>query len=319
MWRVRSLLAVLAIALVAVGTAAAQSWPNKPVRLIVPYAPGGSTDNATRAFADKLSQRLGQQFVIENKGGAAGAIGVEAGVKSAPDGYSFVVLPLATVTVLPHARKLPYDAFKDFAYVGRFVAGTLTFAVRTDLAVDDMKAYLALVKANPGKYFYASPGIGAMPHLAVEALKELAKVDIVHVPYRGGAEAIQDFLAGNVHSVHESNTMPLAKTGKAKMLAVIDTERHPDFPDVPTLAEAVPGYDVVNWFGMAGPAGVPADIVQKLSAELNAIAAMEDVRARLLPLGLRPIKDTPADMAANVRKEYDRYQALVTKLNIKLE
>ena len=319
MWRVRSLLAVLAIALVAAGTAAAQSWPNKPVRLIVPYAPGGSTDNATRAFADKLSQRLGQQFVIENKGGAAGAIGVEAGVKSAPDGYSFVVLPLATVTVLPHARKLPYDAFKDFAYVGRFVAGTLTFAVRTDLAVDDMKAYLALVKANPGKYFYASPGIGAMPHLAVEALKELAKVDIVHVPYRGGAEAIQDFLAGNVHSVHESNTMPLAKTGKAKMLAVIDTERHPDFPEVPTLAEAVPGYDVVNWFGMAGPAGVPADIVQKLSAELNAIAAMEDVRARLLPLGLRPIKDTPADMAANVRKEYDRYQALVTKLNIKLE
>jgi tripartite-type tricarboxylate transporter receptor subunit TctC len=214
----RSLLAVLAIALAAATTAAAQPWPNKSVKVIVPYAPGGSTDNAARAFADKLSTRLGQQFVVDNRGGAAGAIGVEAGAKSPPDG-----------------------------------------------------------------------------------------------------EAIQDFLAGNVHSVHESNTMPLAKTGKAKMLAVIDTERHPDFPDVPTLAEAVPGYDVVNWFGMAGPAGVPAEIVQKLGEELNAIAGMEDVRARLLPLGLRPIKDKPADMAANVRKEYDRYQTLVTKLNIKLE
>lgn len=318
MRRTCSLLAILTVALAA-GTATAQSWPAKPVRLIVPYAPGGSTDNATRAFADKLSQRLGQQFVIENKGGAAGAIGVETGAKAPPDGYSFVVLPLATVTVLPHARKLPYDAFKDFTYVGRFVAGTLTFAVQANLPANDIKSYLALAKANPGKYFYASPGIGAMPHLAVEALKELAQVNLVHVPYRGGAEAIQDFLAGNVHSVHESNTMPIVKSGKAKMLAVIDTERHPDFPDVPTLAEAVPGYDVVNWFGMAGPAGVPAEILQKLSAELNAIAAMDDVRARLLPLGLRPIKDTPAEMAANVRKEFDRYQALVTKLDIKLE
>jgi tripartite-type tricarboxylate transporter receptor subunit TctC len=308
-----------AVATVVALPALAQTWPARPVRLIVPYAPGGSTDNATRAFADKLSQRLGQQFVIENKGGAAGAIGVELGARSAPDGYSFVVLPLATVTVLPHARKLPYDPFKDFTYVGRFVAGTLTFAVQPNLAANDMKSYLALAKANPGKYTYGSPGIGAMPHLAVEALKELASVDVLHVPYRGGAEAIQDFLAGNVHSVHESNTMPLAKGGKAKLLAVIDTERHPEFPDVPTLAEQVPGYDVVNWFGLAGPAGVPPEVVGKLSAEMNAIALMEDVRARLLPLGLRPIGDTPPEMAGNVRKEFDRYQAMVQRLNIKME
>jgi tripartite-type tricarboxylate transporter receptor subunit TctC len=313
------LLFLAAVAALVALPAHAQTWPARPVRLIVPYAPGGSTDNATRAFADKLSQRLGQQFVIENKGGAAGAIGVELGARAAPDGYSFVVLPLATVTVLPHARKLPYDPFKDFTYVGRFVAGTLTFAVQPNLAANDMKGYLALVKANPGKYTYGSPGIGAMPHLAVEALKELASVDILHVPYRGGAEAIQDFLAGNVHSVHESNTMPLAKGGKAKLLAVIDTERHPEFPDVPTLAEQVPGYDVVNWFGLAGPAGVPPEVVGKLSAEMNAIALMDDVRARLLPLGLRPIGDMPPEMAGNVRKEFDRYQTMVQRLNIKME
>jgi len=316
--RIVPLFAALATLLFS-AAAFAQAWPSRPVRVIVPYAPGGSTDNATRAFADKLSQRLGQQFVIDNKGGAAGAIGVEAGAKSAADGYSFVVLPLATVTVLPHARKLPYDPFKDLTYVGRFASGTLTFAVLPSLPANDIKGYLALVKANPGKYFYASPGIGAMPHLAVEALKELAGIDLVHVPYRGGAEAVQDFLAGNVHSVHESNAMPLVKSGKAKMLAVIDSERHPDFPEVPTLAEAVPGYDVVNWFGLAGPAGLAPEIVARLSTELNAVAAMADVRERMLPLGLRPTPDTPAAMAANVRKEFDRYGAMVQRLNIKME
>ena len=317
----RALIAVLAAVPLLAGSlaAAAQSWPSRPVKIIVPYAPGGSTDNAARGFADKLSTALGQQFVIENKGGAAGAIGVEAGAKSPPDGYTFVVLPAATVTVLPHGRKTPYDPFKDFAYVGRFVFGTLTFAVNPSVPANSMREFIAHAKANPGKLLYGSSGVGAMPHITFEVLKEMAGIDVVHVPYRGGAEAINDMLANHVQAAGESNTMPHAKAGKAKLLAVIDTERHPDFPDVPTMAEVLPGYDVVNWFGMAAPAGTPSEVVQRLSDELNKAAAMPDVKARMLPLGLRPSADTPAQMTAVVRQEYDRYGALVKRHNIQME
>ena len=307
------------VLLVAAVPAWAQSWPNRPVKVIVPYAPGGSTDNAARSFADKLSTSLGQQFVIENKGGAAGAIGVEAGAKSPPDGYTFVVLPAATVTVLPHGRKTPYDPFKDFAYVSRMVFGTLTFAVNPSVPAGTMQEFIALAKAQPGKLLYGSSGVGAMPHITLEVLKELAGIDVVHVPYRGGAEAVNDMLANHVQAAGESNTMPHAKAGKAKLLAVIDAERHPDFPDVPTMAEVVPGYDVINWFGVAAPAGTPAEIVQRMSEELNKAAALPDVKARLLPLGLRPSADTPAAMTATVRKEFDRYGDLIRRHNIKME
>ena len=253
----RFLLAMLVAAALGTGAlpASAQSWPTRPVKIIVPYAPGGSTDNAARAFADKLSTALGQQFVIENKGGAGGSIGVEAGAKSPPDGYTFVVLPAATVTVLPNGRKTPYDPFRDFAYVGRFVFGTLTFAVNPAVPANSMREFIAYAKANPGKLLYGSSGIGAMPHISFEVMREMAGIDVGHVPYRGGAEAINDMLAGHVHAAGESNTMPHAKAGKARLLAVIDKERHPEFPDVPTMAEVLPGYDVLNWFGMAAPAG----------------------------------------------------------------
>jgi tripartite-type tricarboxylate transporter receptor subunit TctC len=296
-----------------------QTWPDRPVRVIVPYPAGGSTDNAARVFGEQLSQRLGQTVVIDNKGGAGGAIGVEAAAKSAPDGYTFVVLPMATVTVLPHARVTPYDPFKDFAYVGRFVFGTLTFAVSPDFPATDIKSFIAAVKAKPGAYNAGSSGIGAMPHLAVEVFRELAGVDLVVVHYRGGADAIKDFLGGRVQTVHESNVMPLAKAGKARMLAVIDSERHPDFPDVPTLAESLPGYDVTNWFGLAAPAGTPPAVVARMSALLNEIAVLPDVRTKLLPLGLRPVTDTPAAMEADVRKGHARYGELVRRLNIRME
>jgi tripartite-type tricarboxylate transporter receptor subunit TctC len=296
-----------------------QAWPDRPVRVIVPYPAGGSTDNAARVFSEQLSQRLGQPVVIDNKGGAGGAIGVDAAAKSAPDGYTFVVLPMATVAVLPHARPTPYDPFKDFAYIGRFVFGTLTFAVPPDFPATDMKSFIAALKAKPGAYNAGTSGIGGMPHLAVEVFRELAGVDLVVVHYRGGADAIKDFLGGRVQTVHESNVMPLAKAGKARMLAVIDSERHPDFPDVPTLAEALPGYDVTNWFGLAAPAGTPPAVIARMSALLNEIAAMPDIRTKLLPLGLRPVGDTPAAMEADVRKGHSRYGDLVRRLNIRME
>jgi tripartite-type tricarboxylate transporter receptor subunit TctC len=315
----RLLVLILALLCWLAPPAAAQAWPNRPVRLIVPYGPGGSTDNSARAFADKLSLDLGQQFVVENKGGAAGAIGVEAAAKAAPDGYTLVVAPLATLVVLPHGRPTAYDPFKDFTYVGRFCVGTLVIAISPALPSQTLQEFITFIKANPGKYFNATGGVGSMPHLAVEALKELAGIDMVHVPYRGGAEALTDFLAGTVHMVNESNTLPHVKAGKARLLAVIDSERHPDYPDVPIVGEVVPGYDVTNWFGIAGPAGMAPEIAARLSAALNKAAILPDVAARLLPLGLRPVADTPAAMAADVAKQYDRYGAMMRRLNIKME
>ncbi|MFM9847701.1 MAG: Bug family tripartite tricarboxylate transporter substrate binding protein [Hyphomicrobiaceae bacterium] len=247
----------LAFSIALVFGAQAQTWPNRPVKLIVPYAPGGATDALARPWADKLSQALGQQFVVENRGGASGMIGLEAAAKSLPDGYTLLFTPNAPLSVLPHLRKTPYDPVKSFDPIGRAGDVVNGFVIHPSVGVKTFAELLEYAKKNPGKLAYASSGQGTSTHLRLEALKLKAGIDILHVPYRGGADSLNDLLPGNVQMMNEPITLPHVKAGKLILLAINGRERSPDFPDVPTLTEVgVQGADVPIWFSIFAPAGV---------------------------------------------------------------
>lgn len=321
-FRIGTVLTVLAAALAFAPSAWAQAtpnWPAKPVRIIVPYAPGGSTDNAARPVADRLSAAFGQQFVIENRGGASGVVGTEAVMRSAPDGYTFGVVPVATMTVLPAARKMPFDPFKDFTPVSKLFENTLVFSVHPSLPVTTMEEFVAYAKANPGKIAFGSSGTGTMTQMTCESVKAAGKIDILHVPYRGGAEALSDFLAGHVQVHCEGNILPHVKAGKARLLGVADNERHPDFPDVRMLKEIWAEADSVSWGGLFGPAGVPDAIVRRLSAEIQKIAKDPALKEQMMKIAVRPAGSTPEELAAELRKDYERYGKLVRALNIRMD
>jgi tripartite-type tricarboxylate transporter receptor subunit TctC len=303
----------------AVDFASAQSWPTKPVKVIVNYAPGGSTDNATRPFLEKVSASLGQQFVIENRAGASGAIGVEAGVKSAPDGYTFFATPVASLTILPNARKTPYDPFKDMMPVSLYADSTLVFAIHPSIPANTVQEFVAYAKKNPGKLSFGSSGLGTLTQMVGETLNLVAGIDMLHVPYRGGSESLSDFLAGNVQAFSEGNVFPHVKAGKAKLLAVVDTERHPEFPSVPTMKEIYPEYDISNWFGMFAPAGTPQPIVDKFNEELNKAAKIPELREHLVKLSLKPRVSTPQELGDILKKDFERYGKLVRDLKISLQ
>lgn len=320
-WISRAVAALVAIA-APLGLARAQgtlNWPAKPVRIVVPYAPGGSTDNAARPFAERLSAAFGQQFIIENRGGASGAVGTEAVMRAPPDGYTFGVIPVATLTVLPAARKLPFDPFKDFAPVSKIFENTLVFSIHPSVPANTMEEFVAYTKQNPGKVAFGSSGTGTLTQMTCESVKAAAKIDILHVPYRGGAEALSDFLAGHVQVHCEGNILPHVKAGKAKLLAVADNERHPDFPDVRMLKEIWPEADAVSWGGLFAPAGTPDPIIRRLSAEMQKIAKDPELKVFMQRIAARPAAGTPEDLAAELKKDHARYGALVRELNIRME
>lgn len=301
------------------GNQDAASWPTKPVKIIVNYPPGGSTDNATRPYAERLSKTLGQQVVIENKGGASGAVGVEAGIKSAPDGYTFFATPVATLAILPHARSSAYDPFKDMLPVSQYADSTLVVAVHPSIPANTVQELAAYGKANPGKLIFASSGLGTMTQMVHVALQLYGGIESLHVPYRGGSESLSDFLAGVGNVFSEGNVLPHVKAGKAKLLAVVDSERHPDFPNVPTLSEVYPEADMLNWFALFAPAGTPQPIINKLAGEMNKIANLPEVKAHFLSLSLRARAGTPEQLAATLRKDYDRYGKIIRDLKIRLD
>lgn len=315
-------LALLGAGMLAATHAAAQdaaAWPNKPVKVIVNFAPGGSADNSMRPFAERLSRSLNQQFVIENRGGASGAIGLEAAAKSPPDGYTFVVTPGLSMVILPHLRKVPYDPLKDLAPVSQFTDGTLLFAVHPSLTANTVQEVAAYAKANPGKLSWGTAGVGSQGHILAETFKLTAGVDILHVPYRGGGESLADFLAGVVQIHADPNTMPHVASGKAKLLAVLDRKRHPDYPNVPMLKEIYPELDFLSWFALYAPAGTPQPIIQKLAAEMNKIALDPELNTHLLKLALRGNPGTPAELGELTRKDHARYSELIKRLNIRAE
>ena len=297
----------------------AADWPNKTVRIIVNFAPGGSTDNAMRPFADRLSRALGQQFVIDNKGGASGAIGIEAAVKTPSDGYNFLATVSLSIVIVPHLRNTSYDPLKDLMPVTQFTDGTLLFAVHPSLPVNSVQELVAYAKQNPGKLSWGTAGIGSYGHLMCEAFKLQAGVDILHVPYRGGGELLTDFLAGVVQIHADPNTMPHVTSGKAKLLAILDRKRRSDFPNVPLLKEIYPDLDFNVWFAVFAPPGTPEPIVKKFADEMNKIAREPEMQQRLFSLALTPNPGTPDELAALLRKDHARLGKLVKQLNLRTE
>ena len=312
---------VLAAALIGsiTTTSAQDNWPNKPVRLIVNFAPGGSTDNATRPFADRLTKVFGQQFIVENRPGASGTIGAEAAVRSAPDGYTFLVTGSPVLIVIPQARKVNWDPFKDLVPIARFTDYMLPIVVNPSLPVNSIQELKAYSMANPGKLNCGSAGLGTFTHLICETLKSSAGIDNLHVPYRGGADALNDFLAGITQIHSEPNVMPHVKAGKAKLLAIADRERHPDYPNVPLISEIYPDIAIAGWFGLFAPAGTSPAIVRRLNEEFNKISALPEIRSMFLGLALRAVTGSPEQFAEIMKADWEYYGKIVRKLDLKLE
>lgn len=304
--RAAALCAMLFVAF-AVAPAHAQSYPTRPLRMLVPYPPGGATDFVARLLGQKLSDALGQSIVIENRGGGGGAIAAESAARAAPDGYTIYFGTPASLCILPAIqRKLPYDTARDFAPVGRMVVNPQILVASAGFPPGSLAELIQLARSNPGKYTFASAGVGSPQHLGLEVLKARAAVDIVHVPYKGGAAAMADVLGGRVHMHMGSipSMVPHIKAGKIKVLAIAGTERSPLFPEAAMISEVVKGYDFVGtWYGLFTQTKVPKDIVAKLNGVLNAALRAEDVRQQLIAQGSDPRPTTVEEFARFVQSD----------------
>jgi tripartite-type tricarboxylate transporter receptor subunit TctC len=311
--------AAAAATLPSVGARAA-NWPEKPVKLILPYAPGGATDLIARPWSEALSKALGQQFVLEHRGGAGGMIGTEAASKSAPDGYTFLLTPNATMSVLPSLRKTPYDPVKSFMPVGRVGDLVCGFVIHPSVGVKTFQEMVDYAKKNPGKLTYGSAGLGTATQLRIEMLKFKLGLDILHVPYRGSADALNDLLPGNVQMMNEINVLPHVKAGKLILLNINHSARNPDFPDTPTLTElGVKDADVPIWYSVWAPAGTPKEIVTAFNAKIVELAKSDDMKAKLRAINSQAPIQTPEEMAAYLELDTKRNAELIKTANIKLE
>ncbi|TAK86614.1 MAG: tripartite tricarboxylate transporter substrate binding protein [Betaproteobacteria bacterium] len=287
--------------------ALAQAWPSRPVRLLVPFAAGaGTNDIMARLVGQHLGARLGQPVVIENRPGAGGIAGTEAAAKAAPDGYTFLMTNVSLVISPYLYSKLPYDPQKDFVPVTLVATAPLMLVAHPSVAAKSVQELIALAKANPGRLTYGSGGVGSTPHLAGELFKSLAGIDVLHVPYKGGAPALNDLIGGQLSFMIENvpGTMPFAKAGKLRALAVTSAKRSSLDPALPTMAEAgVPGYEVVGWNGIVAVAGTPPAIVARLQAETANVLRLPEVRERLVTLGAEAVGGTQEEFAAFMRAE----------------
>jgi tripartite-type tricarboxylate transporter receptor subunit TctC len=323
--RLRLVAALAVAAFVCAPTAHAQDFPTKPVRFIVPYAAGGSGDLLARLLGDKLARIWGQQPVIDNKPGAGGLIGTEAAAKADPDGYTIYLATDGPVTIAPtlHKKPLPYDWKRDFAPISMMAVGYQILLSDPKLPATSVKDLVALLKASPGKYNFASIGIGSAPHMGSELFLSVADTKATHVPYRGSSQqAIAALISGDVSMfvVGTSTAVPFVKAGTVRGLAVTSPQRIDSLPDVPTFAEAgYPGMDYSIWFAVLAPGGTPPAIVKKLHDDIAKAIADPDYRQQLHARGFQAVSNTPADMAAFLQKDYLRSKALIEKLGISVE
>jgi len=292
----------LATPMLATGVArAADDWPTKPVRYINVFPPGGPTDTLSRIVCNELAEMTGQQFIVDNKAGSGGNIGTDAIAKSPPDGYTIGLYTIASQSIAPTLYgKLPFDVEKDFAAVAMMWSVPNMLMVRLDLPAKSVPELIELAKNNPGKYFFASSGAGTTPHITGELFKQLAKVNLLHVPYRGSAPATQDLLAGQVDMIFDNIPGSLAQmhADKAVGLAVTSLQRSPVAPEIPAMAEFLPGFEINSWGGICGPAGLPPAMVEKLSTLTQKALESTDLRATYLKQGATPFWMSPADTAA---------------------
>ncbi len=315
------LLAIAGIALALTGTAAAQDYPSRPVRIVVPFAPGGLNDLLARTVAAGLTDRLGKQFVVENKTGAGGVVGSELVAKSPPDGYTLLIVSIAHA-VNPALYKLPYEPLKAFAPISIFASSPNALAVNPELPAKSLKEFVALAQSKPGDIQYGSGGIGGSLHLGMELFKLVAKVDLLHVPFRGAGPAVIDVAGGHTKAIVATVTTlaPHVKSGKLRGLAISGKARSRVLPDMPTMDEAgLPGYEAGNWIGLVAPAGTPDAIVARLNKEISAIQDSDEFKKRLDDDGADIVKMTPAEFGGYMERELDKWGRVVREAGIKAQ
>lgn len=307
----------------AMAQGSAETYPNKVVRIVITVPPGGATDFIARTIGSKLAEQLGQPVIIDNRGGASGTIAAATVAKAAPDGYTLLQNTITTHGIGPHLyHKLPYDPYKDFTPVAMLADLPVIMAVNANVPANSVQEMLALIKAQPGKYSFASAGNGTPPHMAGELFKYVTGSDMLHVPYKGSSAAVVDVIAGLVPVMFDAapSLLPHIRSGKLKALAAASPKRNPLFPDVPTFAElGYPGIEVSLWYGMLAPAGTPPVIVKRLNTELLKVLAAPDVQQKLEAQGAVPAGSTPEQFAAFMRAEYQRWGPVVQKANVKID
>ena len=321
--RRRACLSTLALGAAALpGLSLAQAYPTRAIELVVPYPPGASTDMIARTLQPRMSALLGQQVVVDNKGGAGGNIGAAYVARSPADGYRLLLATNAVTTLNPHvSRNTQFDALKDLIPVGQICNGPLANTVNADLPVSTLPELVAYAKKNPGKLSFGTPGNGSPQHVFGELLKQRAEIFMVHVPYRGIGPALTDLLAGNIQvmvATLSSVTAQLAG-GKVRVLAIGESQRLPTSPDIPTVAETYSGFFASAWFGIYAPAGTPSDIIQRLNAALNGAVAAEDVRAKLAGAFLPPSTGTPEALGKLTLEDHARWGKLIAERGIKAD
>ncbi len=320
-YRVVAIAATFA-ALLAVGTQSASSYPEKTVRIVVPFPAGGATDILARLVAERLSGAFGRAVVVENISGAAGATGTAAAAKAAADGHTLLMGTGTTTTLLPHLRSdLPYDPQRDLAAVTLIASFPNLLVVRPAIPAKDVRSLIALVRASPGKFSYASSGFGASPHLSAEWFKRLTKTDILHVPYAGSGPALPAMLGGHVDMMFDTlpSVLPLVRQGKLRALGVTTADRVPFLPDLPAISETLPEFDVTSWLGIMVPSGVPADIRARIAAPLAAFVKEPAIVKRLQELGaVAATINTPQQFDAWIRRDYEKWRRVVKETGIRI-
>ena len=310
---------VLAFGILAASLVHAQSWPAKPVRFVVPFPPGGSTDVAARVVADKLARALGQQFVVENRAGASGVIGTVEAARAAPDGYTFLFAadPVATLHLV--VKDVQFDIQRDFVPVTQVTTQPLAVAVHPSVGAKTIQEFVALARANPGKFSFAHSGVGSGQHLTGELFKKLSGIDMQQVPYKGGGQAVQDLVAGQVPVGVLGSTplIPHHKAGRITILAFTSKARFPTLPEVPTLHEAGFAIDSGQWLGLLAPRGTRGEVVNALFTETRKVLLLEEVRRRLLDAALLAVGSTPKEFAALIRSETETWTRLAAAAGVK--
>jgi tripartite-type tricarboxylate transporter receptor subunit TctC len=313
--------AVAAFIAAAVGAASGQSFPSRPVHIFVPYPAGGGVDVLTRTLGDVVSKQWGQSVVVENRPGAGGVIASQAAVTSAPDGYTLIMVASGHATNPLLYAKIPYDTFKDFTPISLLASSPNILLVRADSPFKTVADLIAAAKAKPGSLSFAHAGTGTSTHLAGELLKSLAKIDLNAIPYKGGAPAINDLLGGQIPMSFNNGPESVGQlqAGTLRALAVTTADRAPFLPDVPSMSEAVPGYDTGVWWGLLGPANLPADVLAKLSHDFVAALNTDAVKERLSKLGALPIGSSPQQFDARIHADYDKWGPIIKAAGMKPE
>jgi tripartite-type tricarboxylate transporter receptor subunit TctC len=311
-----------ALVLCASAQTASAAYPDKPITLVVPWAPGGSTDIIARAIGQQLTTSMGQQVLVENRAGASGNLGAGLVAKAKPDGYTVLIDTMTTLAVNPALMpSMPFKASEDFTPIALVANVVNTMVVNPSVPAKTVREFIAYAKANPTKLAYASAGNGSTNHLAAEMFKRAAGIEMLHVPYKGGAPAVADTAANQTQVLFSAGTqtLPHVKSGRLNLLAVTEPQRSALLPDVPTVAETLPGFNMSVWYAAYGPAGMPRALVERLNAEINKALAMPEVRARMDSIGVDVVQSTPEQLASTLLKDSERFAKMIKDLNIKAD